>query len=274
MLRHRLLTAIILIPVLLGGCLVLSTPQIATVFAGLVALAAWEWAGLMGLDSALDRTVYAVLMTLILPLASELFAGFPNATLTAVLVSWLLAMTWIANSDGRCHDVTRRELGVLGLVGILVLVPTWLSLIELHGQGPFGRGLLIYLFVLVWTADSGAYFAGRRWGRTRLAPALSPGKTWEGAYGALAAAIVLALIAAFWLGLGWARGAGFVLLSIITVLFSIVGDLFESSLKRRRGLKDSGHLLPGHGGILDRIDSLTAAAPIFCLGLMLQGFIL
>ena len=162
---------------------------------------------------------------------------------------------------------------IQGLVGILVLQPMWIALVTLHGSGALGAELLLYLMVIVWGAESGAYMAGRLWGRTRLVAQISPGKTWEGCYGAIAATLLISGAGVWWFGFKGTMVVGFVLLSVATVLFSIVGDLWESLLKRRRGVKDSGQILPGHGGILDRIDSLTAAAPVFCLGMMLQGLI-
>ncbi len=274
MLRQRLLTAAILVPLFLGGVVWLPTAQLSLLLAVLVVLAAWEWTGLMGLDSMSTRLAYVLVVAVLMPPSAHLFALAPQFVLGFVLIAWLLALGWIARFDGRRSLLSKGAVGLLGIVGLIVLVPTWLSLIELHGQGPFGRELLIYLMLLVWGADSGAYFAGRRWGRRKLAPLVSPGKSWEGAYGALIAAVFLALLAGLYFGLEAQRIAIFVVLSIVTVLFSIVGDLFESTIKRLRGVKDSGRLLPGHGGILDRIDSLTAAAPVFCLGLLLEGFIL
>ncbi len=274
MLRQRILTALVLVPLFIGGFLWLPTAQIALVLAALVILAAWEWTGLMGLDSMPMRAAYIALVGLLLPFSARVFEMAPQLVLAVVLIAWLLAMGWVARFDGRRSLLSSGAITLLGLVGLFVLIPTWLSLVELHGQGPFGRELLIYLMLLVWGADSGAYFAGRQWGRHKLAPLVSPGKSWEGAYGALASSLVLAILAGVYFGLEPARIAIFVVLSIVTVLFSIVGDLFESTIKRLRGVKDSGRLLPGHGGILDRIDSLTAAAPIFCLGLFIEGFIL
>ncbi len=273
MLKQRLLTAVILIPLFFLGVFYLPTERLSWVFAGLVLLAAWEWGGLMALSNR-ARALYVLLVGLLFPLAAWLYAQSAEAVLSVVLLAWLLSLYWLRSFDGEQSPISPFERGVLAVLGLLVLLPTWLSLVALHGQGRFGLELLLYLMLLVWGADTGAYFSGRRWGRRRLAPKVSPGKTWEGAYGALAMTLLLAVTATSYFGYSGGRAVQFILLSVITVLFSIVGDLFESMLKRRRGIKDSGQILPGHGGILDRIDSLTAAAPVFCLGLILQEFIL
>jgi phosphatidate cytidylyltransferase len=143
----------------------------------------------------------------------------------------------------------------------------WVALAGLRDAPAFGVPLVLFLMGLVWIADSGAFFAGRRWGRHKLAPRISPKKTREGAYGALAATLVFAAITGLLLDMDVASWALFILISMVTVLFSIVGDLFESMVKRQHDVKDSGVLLPGHGGVLDRIDSMQAAAPIFLLGM-------
>ena len=127
--------------------------------------------------------------------------------------------------------------------------------------------MIIVLFSLVWGADSSAYFVGRRFGRYKLAPRVSPGKTWEGIGGAVLAGMLIGACAGWWCGLEAETGALFVVLCVVTVAISIVGDLTESLIKRHGGVKDSGSLLPGHGGLLDRVDSLTAAAPVYLLGL-------
>jgi phosphatidate cytidylyltransferase len=175
---------------------------------------------------------------------------------------------WLVGSAVQFHPSW-----LLGMLGVIVLVPPWLSLLVLHGSATPGSALVLMLMALVWTADSGAYAAGRLWGRTKVAPKVSPGKTWEGVYGGMAAAALTAVIAGQWIGFGWRTQVSLVLLGIVTVLFSIIGDLFESLIKRMAGVKDSGRLLPGHGGVLDRIDSVTAAAPVFALGLLWQGMI-
>jgi len=151
---------------------------------------------------------------------------------------------------------------------LLVLLPSWTALVWIHSLsgGPY---LVLFLMVLIWIADSGAYFAGRRFGRNKLAPVVSPGKTLEGVYGALAGGLIWSLVLVVYYGDSALHHIGLLLLCLLTVPASIVGDLYESLLKRERGVKDSGSLLPGHGGVLDRVDSLTAAAPVFAFGLIL-----
>jgi phosphatidate cytidylyltransferase len=154
------------------------------------------------------------------------------------------------------------------VAGFFALVPAWAAIQSIHSSGESGPILTLFLLVLIWVADSGAYFAGHRWGRTKLAPIISPGKTREGLYGAMAGSVVCAVALSWWLG-EWSRLHWMLLLCLATVLLSVVGDLFESLFKRQAGAKDSGAILPGHGGVLDRIDSVTAAAPLFLLGLIL-----
>ena len=147
------------------------------------------------------------------------------------------------------------------------------SIAELQAWGAADTVLLLFLLILIWSADIGAYFAGHRWGRNKLAPKISPGKTREGAYGALATALLCGLFLIWWLETGLLEAFLVLLLCLVTMIFSIVGDLSESLMKRRRGMKDSGTLLPGHGGMLDRMDSATAASPVFTLGLSLSGVV-
>jgi phosphatidate cytidylyltransferase len=156
-------------------------------------------------------------------------------------------------------------------VGLFVLLPPWIAIVRLHGATADGPWLVVALMMLIWIADSLAFFSGRRWGRRKLAPALSPGKTYAGVYGALLGAAVWGAVLAGLLALPLDRALLLVILCAMVAAVSVVGDLFESLMKRRRGLKDAGRLLPGHGGVLDRIDSMTAAAPLFALGLSLLG---
>jgi phosphatidate cytidylyltransferase len=154
-----------------------------------------------------------------------------------------------------------------GAIGLILLVPAWLALLFLHSVDSQGPYIVISLFVLIGVADSGAYFAGRSMGLTKLAPVISPGKTLEGVYGALVAGAITAFIIGHLFDYSGINLVSYISVALLCIVFSIVGDLFESVTKRSAGVKDSGSLFPGHGGVLDRIDSLTAAAPLYLLGL-------
>lgn len=273
MLKQRLLTAFILIPLVIWGILGLSTHYLSLALTAILAVAAWEWSALMGLRDTFSRVAYVLVQGTLLPFAMQFFEAMPFVVLGVALLWWFVAMVWLGTSDGEVVPAGVGEVVLQGLVGILVLQPMWIALVTVHANGVLGAQLLLYLLIIVSGADSGAYMFGRLWGKNRLAAKISPGKTWEGVYGAIAATLLFSGAGVWWFGLKGTMIVGFVLLSVATVMFSIVGDLWESLLKRRRDLKDSGNILPGHGGILDRLDSLTAAAPVFCLGMMLQGFI-
>jgi phosphatidate cytidylyltransferase len=160
-------------------------------------------------------------------------------------------------------DFWRRNTFARAVAGLLVIVPMWLGVALIHADP--GPAYVLVLMLLVWGADTGAYFAGRAFGRHKLAPHVSPGKSWEGVAGGMAMTVAVAAMAS-WLLHPMMGAPLFILLSLVTVAFSILGDLQESMFKRIVDLKDSGGLLPGHGGVLDRIDSLTAASPVFALG--------
>ena len=263
MLRQRILTALVLVPAVIWAVLQLPTQQFAALLAVLVLMGAWEWSSLAGLRTPLARALYVLFVALALWLAWW-WHGQPVARLILFLgfIGWVLALVWISRPD-----FARDNDSLKAVAGLWVLVPAWLGLVLLHGHPAIGPRLVLFLMVLIWVADSGAYFAGRRWGHTKLAPRVSPGKTWEGVYGALAACALVALAGAWWMEGTPRQLVSFLLICLVTILFSIAGDLLESLMKRQRGVKDSGQLLPGHGGVLDRVDSLTAAAPVFVLGL-------
>jgi phosphatidate cytidylyltransferase len=272
-LKQRLLTALVLIPLVVWAVLGLNTEVLALILALFVVIASWEWGRLIGLNSVVTKTAYALMIVTLLLLAhlgARQLAGVGFMIFALAGAWWLVGAAWVFVYRG-AKGIKARDTFIGMLVGILVLVPTWLALTRIHGFSADGPYLMLFVMVLIWAADSGAYFVGRKLGRHKLAPAVSPGKTVEGVVGGLVAAGLFSLIAAFGFELPLLGIAGFVLLSLVVVLFSIVGDLFESLVKRRVGVKDSGQLLPGHGGMLDRIDSLTAAAPIFALGLSLFG---
>jgi len=269
-LKHRILTALVLIPLVLWGILELPTGWFAGVFGLVVVLGAWEWARLIGWIHAGARGGYAAIVAVVMAAAATTVFESPSVLVGVFFVAvsfWLWATRAVLSYDGSPRGDKPVAVGDL-VVGILVLVPAWLGIVYLHSRGP---QFVLFMMVLVWTADTAAYFSGRKFGKNKLAPRVSPGKTLEGLYGAVVATGTVATGAALWLGLSAGIALAFVSLSMATVLISVVGDLFESMYKRQVGVKDSGTLLPGHGGVLDRIDSMTAAAPAFALGLLLLG---
>ena len=181
----------------------------------------------------------------------------------AAVIWWLGVCVYLFNKQPRAAGDALSVPKLLA--GMLVIPAAMLSMNVIHGK-PDGPEWLLYGLVLVWVADSGAYFSGRRFGRHKLAPAISPGKTLEGLYGGIAAVCLYTILAAFYFALDPVTSASLLLLAVVLTLVSVAGDLFESVLKRERGVKDSGAILPGHGGILDRIDSVLAAMPVFMVG--------
>lgn len=270
MLKQRILTAALLIPLTVWAIFGLSNLGLGLVLALLVLVGAWEWSQLAGLRGLGQRLLYLVFIGCGM-WGGWLLIGHETALLgmlLAALAWWLFGFAWVL----RFHREGRRGATGTGLKcvgGFLTLVPAWTALIAVHADKALGPGFMLFVLVLMWVADSGAYFAGRYLGRHKLAPAVSPGKTWEGVYGALAVTVVLAAATGYAVGFAGEKLLGFALLCVITVCFSVVGDLLESLLKRERGLKDSGALFPGHGGVLDRVDSITAGAPMFLLGMTL-----
>lgn len=267
MLKQRVLTALVLAPLAIWGILTLSTRGMAIALSLIYLVAAWEWARLAGLRRALSRLGYAAALMALLWVCWQLLGmpGVVQAILYAALAWWLVALVWVARYGGGAGGAD-NACPLKTLAGIPVLVPAWVALVVLHQQ--YGPPWVVFVIVLIWVADSGAYFAGRLWGRTKLAPRVSPGKTREGVFGALALVLLYTLVAGTVLDVKAAHLAGLVALGLLLVPVSVLGDLFESMIKRLAGLKDSGSILPGHGGVLDRIDSLTATAPLFVLGLL------
>lgn len=269
MTKQRIITAAILIPLFLGVLFFLP-PQAFLFFTAFAILGgAWEWSNFMQVKSKWGRLVY-LLLVLIGMITAAIFIMVPTILGTA-MGWWLLAFLLVAAYPRGTWWA--RGAVYRGLMGLMVLIPCWVAINYIRAQVD-GIFILLYLFVLIWGADSAAYFAGRAWGKRKLAPAVSPGKSIEGLLGALASTVVIAVIALLLTKQPVGEWPFGILLSLITVLFSVLGDLFESALKRQAGLKDSGKLLPGHGGLLDRIDSLTAAAPVFAFGAWLLGIYL
>jgi phosphatidate cytidylyltransferase len=267
MLRVRILTASVLGVALLLVLFGLPVYGSVWVFAAVVGWAAWEWSAFGALRGRAARLTYAVAMVALMSLSWSWTRNPAHllALLRMACVWWLLAFLWLAFAPG-----WHRPWLVL-LCGVPVLVPTFIALarMQIAARG-FARGpeMVLWMLLLVFAADIGAYFAGRSLGRHKLAPRVSPAKTWEGAIGGLAAVALVSLIGTLHFGAPPILG---VLFGCAVGIFSVIGDLCESMFKRAAGLKDSGSALPGHGGILDRIDSVTAAAPLYALGLFGAG---
>jgi phosphatidate cytidylyltransferase len=267
-LRARLLTSAWLVPAVIASVLLLPAALFAVVMAVVVLLAAWEWGPLVGIEARRARVAMACVLALVLAWL-WFHAAQWSLVLAAAALWWLVFALLLPMLHP--HPVSHGVDKVLLPLGLLVLAPPWLALVWLHGCCEYGPRLVLGLLMMIWIGDSAAYFAGGRFGRRKLAPRVSPGKTWVGLYAALVVVSAAVLLTAFLSGLGGPQALLLMLLGAVTLAFSVVGDLFESWLKRRRGIKDSGALLPGHGGMLDRIDSMTAAAPIFALGLTWLG---
>lgn len=265
MLKQRVLTALVIAPIIIAITLYLPTTVFGVVLALVLALGAWEWAGLSGLEG-MPRYSYTATVLLILGLLNRLLPQEPMVALILISVGviwWSAAFLFVLAfpaGSGFLHSHAIRI-----LTGLLVLLPTHAALLLLH-QGDPRAALLV--MVLVSFADIGAYFVGRAFGRHKLAPRVSPGKTWEGLGGALLVVLATGYAAARLLEIPAAVMVGFLIVCLVTALASVVGDLTESMFKRMVGAKDSGSLLPGHGGVLDRLDSITAAAPVFALGIL------
>ena len=278
MTRTRVLTALAMIPFAVAGILLLPTPWLVALSAALFLVGLWEWFKLAEIDDSLARTVL-LLVNLLLMVAlawgSRTQSGgtlvlFQIAVVVGV-VWWLLACLWLKHYDFASDHDTHARAFKLG-AGTLAVVPAWCAMALLHASQPNGHRWLLVALAIVWAGDTGAYFAGRSFGRHKLAPRVSPNKTWEGLVGGVVCALLAALACAWYAGATPAQLPWVALVALVTVLASVVGDLFESLLKRHVGVKDSGDILPGHGGILDRIDAVLAALPVFALGKLWFGF--
>lgn len=280
MLKQRLITALILIPLALYVVFALPLFWFAAAIILLMTAGAWEWAPLMNVTRRSARIAYTVFVAVLLAVLMwwvPLDKVWQDGELAPVIyylivagcVWWLVAIALVINYP-RSRRVWSRTRSIVGVFGLLTLVPAWAGLVAVRSlnyaeQPLFGGFAVLFVLLLVWAADVGAYFAGVRYGRNKLMPAVSPGKTMEGLCGGVTLAFVVMMVLAHWLKIPAEQFAGYYITGLVTVVASVFGDLNESMFKRCAGVKDSGKLLPGHGGILDRIDSLTAALPIFTL---------
>ncbi|MFY2765266.1 phosphatidate cytidylyltransferase [Arenimonas sp. MALMAid1274] len=266
--RQRITTALVLAPLPVLAVLFLPTPWLAAGVAAVILAGLWEWTAFAGLEDKTPRVLFLTANALMM--AALVWGGGPSLfTLKLVsligVVWWGLVLLWLARPRFAAADNhATRSLKLLA--GSLCAVPAWCALGWLHSEGDLGPRWTLFALALVWAADSGAYFVGSKFGRRKLAPSISPGKTWEGVIGGLATSVLLAALVLPLLGLGWSALPALALLTVVTAAISVVGDLFESLMKRHSGVKDSGALFPGHGGLMDRLDSLLAALPVFAVG--------
>ncbi len=272
MLKARFLTAVVLIPVFIALFVTLP-PRGFAIFTGLiVVLGAFEWSQFLGLNNFPRSLFFPFLMIACLFLSLFLlfhhYLAIPNIMIVA-FIWWLFVAVWVLLYP-RGSNAWDKSIIIKGVMGIMTLTPCWLALNFLRDL-PHGLPILFILLALIWGADTGAYFAGKAVGKHKLLPNVSPGKTWEGFLGAMLSTLIVIGFVIYFFKISENQWLPLLILGYVTVIFSILGDLFESMLKRAAGIKDSGKILPGHGGILDRIDSLTSATPVFALGVILLG---
>lgn len=290
MLLQRTITASILVPLVVLAIFQLPPEYFSLLLAVILLGAAWEWSSIIGLQTLSKKILF--LLTLIVPMLwlhfwtyflewiaqlldwpdVRYYSGALEWLVIAPVIFWILAMLLIRNAPTGLLNLKLR-LRYKALIGWLIFLSAWMFLSRLRAF--YGAEMTLYLLILIWIADIAAYFAGKKFGKIQLAPEISPGKTIQGMYGALITCSIWSTVFigyyAYRDGFNWMRISDFILLSIITVLISIYGDLFISVAKRQAGIKDTGSLLPGHGGILDRLDSLIAAIPFFYAGIVLIG---
>jgi phosphatidate cytidylyltransferase len=258
MLKQRVLTVVVALSMLLIVLFMLPPVITQVVITLLILIGAWEWSGLLKLKTMVMRLAYVILIAAFLAIASfDLATDMTiDIVLKSALIWWLIALIWIFSFP------TPIPILIGWICGMFVLIPAYFAIISLQPD------MLLSVLIIVWVTDIGAYFTGKYLGKVKLAPSISPRKTWEGVFGGLLAVAVLALLRALWLQIDIVALLPFCL---AIAIISIIGDLTVSMFKRNAGVKDSGRLFPGHGGLLDRFDSLASAAPLFVLGISWMG---
>ena len=267
--KQRIITALLLAPLAIAAVLLLPSAAFMALAAALLLLGLWEWTRLIGFQGHARRSL--ILIVHAGAMAWLAWRGWPALFPLVALVGvawWLASLVWLrfpqfARAPTTAHRWTKL------FVGTLLILPTWCAIGMLHSDGALGPRWAFFSLALVWAADSFAYFSGRHFGGAKMSPSISPNKTWAGFWGGLAGVTLLSVAAAPLLGLGWSALPSLIAVALLAALASVVGDLFESLIKRHAGAKDSSQLIPGHGGVLDRIDSVVAAVPVFavCKGL-------
>ncbi len=278
MLKQRVITALVMAGAFLATIMFLPLMWQAAIFAVVVALGGWEWSRLAGWNTPITRGLYVILLLCCMAglyhycrLGSAPTREQVQPLLGLACLWWSFALLWVRGYPASA--VLWNSVAVRSVMGLLILALAWLAAVFILSY-PRGGLLLVVMVLVVASADIGAYFAGRAFGRHKLAPTVSPNKTWEGFWGGVLASSLLAILLWCQLPAQWEHihVGSVIAVAVSTALASVVGDLTISMVKRETGVKDSGNLLPGHGGLLDRLDSLCGAAPVFALGLLLAGW--
>jgi phosphatidate cytidylyltransferase len=281
LLKQRIITALILAPLAILAIFYLPIAYFSGLLMAIVAVGAWEWSNFMGLKKPVYRLLYSATTLIIISLLWLFTPTVGSWSLSSDISFEISAVLWLSNiwwitaillifSYPKLNKLWATNSWLIGLLGWFVLVPTWLAFVFLRTHNYnldefHGAQLLMYLFMLVWSADIGAYFVGKSIGKNKLLPNVSPGKTIEGFIGGVFCAVTLTLLVGVICDWSSTKLITALFVTLLITSISVLGDLTESMFKRQAGVKDSGTILPGHGGILDRIDSLTATAPVFSL---------
>ena len=286
MLLQRILTALVLATAAIAAIFLLPTLYFQLFIAIIVLIGAWEWTGLSAIDKILGKLAFLLFLivpmvgvtfwTQILEVLSQLFewpeikdySGALEWFVIGPVLFWVMMMLLIRKVPEALLKIELKKWLVV-FIGWFVLFSAWMFLTRLRAF--YDAEAVMYFLALIWIADIAAYFTGKKFGKDKLAPEISPGKTIQGMYGAIISAMICAVLLALYYGYPFMIATDFAFLSVLTVIISIYGDLFFSLVKRKNGVKDSGSILPGHGGVLDRIDSVIAAAPFYYAGVTLIG---
>ena len=274
MLKQRVITAIVLASMIVGAVIFLPTQLLALILALIICIASWEWAACSGFHAIPKKIIYVSFILLCLTACLIFLEKQWVLLIIASGFTWWIIAIFLVVRYQMNRNINLSSSILKAIIGGVILIPAWLSLVLIHAgisgdslANSSGASLVLFLFFLIWLADSAAYFSGIKFGSKKLASNVSPGKSWEGVYGALSMSLLFGASYALYADMKFIVAIYFILLVLFTVSFSILGDLVESMFKRMAGIKDSGNILPGHGGVLDRIDSLTSAAPVFFTGL-------
>lgn len=270
MLKYRLLTAFLMGPLILWGIYVLPENWFTLFALVLVSFGAWEWSVFSGLNKPLQRGIFVAVNFILFVTVLLLQNNEINIVIIALaLLWWFICIPLLIKFPFQKNNFLHKSI-MTSFVGTTLLLAMLVSMVLLRNNPVYGSEYVLYVILMIWFADSGAYFAGRSLGKNKLIPKVSPGKTWEGVAGAFVVTIIVAFVAVDLLNIPSSHTLGFIVITLVTLIYSIIGDLSVSMFKRMANVKDSGHIIPGHGGILDRIDSLMSGLPVFVAGLWLM----